>query len=230
MPLTMLVFPQSRFSRAFAHLSQRSRWQARVLTLALVGACAGAAGSAWAVKADRDEPLAFAADSARVDEAQKLNILSGNVEITKGTMVVRADRVEIRQNPDGTQSASAFGGSGGKAYFRQQREGVDESIEGEAERVDYDGRIDTVRFTGKSVMRRLRGPKVTDEVAGQVIVYDNKTSVFQVLGSASGSGASSGGRVRGVITPRSAEPVASAPVAASAPATKPAKSAEGARP
>lgn len=188
MPLKMLVFPQSVF---------RSALTRALLPAVLVVAALPAA----AVKADRDEPLSFAADAARVDEAQKLNILSGNVEISKGTMVVKADRVEIRQNADGTQSASAFGGAGGKAYFSQKRDGVNESIEGEAERVDYDGKADTVRFTGKAVMRRLKDARTSDEVSGQTIVYDNRTSVFQVLGSNT-PGVSSG-RVRGVITPRS---------------------------
>lgn len=189
MPHKMLVFPQPVFRV--------------VLTRVLLPATlAIAALPATAVKADRDQPLSFAADSARVDEAQKLNILSGNVEISKGTMVVKADRVEIRQNPDGTQSASAFGGAGGKAYFSQKRDGVNESIEGEAERVDYDGKADTVRFTGKAVMRRLKDARTSDEVSGQAIVYDNRTSVFQVLGSNT-PGVTSG-RVRGVITPRSA--------------------------
>ncbi len=214
MPLTMLVFPQ-----AIRHLTHKTAVRACVLSAACLAFSAGVG----AVKADRDEPLSFAADSARVDEAQKLNILSGNVEITKGTMVVRADRVEVRQNNDGTQSAAAFGGASGKAYFSQKRDGVDESIEGEADRVDYDGKTDTVRFTGKSEMRRLRGDRVTDRVGGQVIVYDNKTSVFQVLGSASGTGSTSG-RVRGVLTPRSADPVAPAPAASSA-----APSAKGSR-
>ncbi|MFN4266463.1 MAG: lipopolysaccharide transport periplasmic protein LptA [Aquabacterium sp.] len=188
MPLKMLVFPQSVF---------RSALTRALLPAVLVVAALPAA----AVKADRDQPLSFAADAARVDEAQKLNILSGNVEISKGTMVVKADRVEIRQNADGTQSASAFGGAGGKAYFSQKRDGVNESIEGEAERVDYDGKADTVRFTGKAVMRRLKDARTSDEVSGQTIVYDNRTSVFQVLGSNT-PGVSSG-RVRGVITPRS---------------------------
>lgn len=188
MPLKMLVFPQSVF---------RSALTRALLPAVLVVAALPAA----AVKADRDQPLSFAADAARVDEAQKLNILSGNVEISKGSMVVKADRVEIRQNADGTQSASAFGGAGGKAYFSQKRDGVNESIEGEAERVDYDGKADTVRFTGKAVMRRLKDARTSDEVSGQTIVYDNRTSVFQVLGSNT-PGVSSG-RVRGVITPRS---------------------------
>lgn len=175
----------------------------------LVWACgllaAAAAVPALAEKADRSQPLNFAADSARVDDAQRLNILSGNVEITKGTMTVHADRVEVRQNADGTQTATALGGPGGRAYFKQKREGVDESIEGEAEKVVYEGRDDTVRFTGRAVMRRLKGVTLTDEVTGQAILYDNKTSVFQVVGSA-GNTTSTKGRVRGVITPRGGEP------------------------
>lgn len=157
---------------------------------------------ALAEKADRDQPLNFSADSARVDDTQRLNILSGSVEITKGTMVFRAARVEVRQNTDGTQSANALGSAAGRAYFRQKREGLDEFIEGEGDRVEYDGRADTVRFTGHAVMRRLRGAALADEVVGQTILYDNRTEVFQVVGGA-GSAAPSG-RVRGVISPRAA--------------------------
>jgi len=171
------------------------------------------ASPAWAEKADRDQPLNFSADSARVDDAQRLNILSGSVEITKGTMVFRAARVEVRQNTDGTQTANALGSANGRAYFRQKREGLDEFIEGEGDRVEYDGRADTVRFTGHAVMRRLRGAALADEVVGQTILYDNRTEVFQVVGGA-GSAASSG-RVRGVISPRAAsQPGAAAPDAA----------------
>ena len=163
----------------------------------------GASG-AHAEKADRFQPLNFAADAARVEDKQRLNILSGNVEISKGSMVVRSDRVEVRQNADGTQTATAIGGPGGRAYFRQKRDGADEFIEGEAERIVYDGKTEIVRFTGRALMRRLQGQSVNDQVTGPVIVYDNKTSVFQVEGSS--DGAASSGRVRGVITPRSSEP------------------------
>ncbi|HYR26084.1 MAG TPA: lipopolysaccharide transport periplasmic protein LptA [Aquabacterium sp.] len=169
--------------------------------------------AAQAEKVDRYQPLNFAADAARVEDQQRLNILTGNVEITKGSMVVRADRVEVRQNPDGTQTATAIGGPGGRAFFRQKREGMDEFIEGEAERVVYDGKTDIVRFTGRALMRRLQGQTVNDQVTGPVIIYDNKTSVFQVVGGPSAGGSSApSGRVRGVITPRVTEtPAASTP-------------------
>lgn len=158
---------------------------------------------AWADKSDRFQPLNFAADSARVDDASRTNLLKGNVEITKGTIVLKAAQVEIRQGADGTQSAVATGGEGGRSFFRQRREGLNEFIEGESERVEYDGKLDQVRFTGRAVMRRLRGSVVADEVVGQAIIYDNRTEVFQVVGTHGGTTTSGGsGRVRGTIAPR----------------------------
>lgn len=153
-----------------------------------------------AEKADRTRPLNFAADTARVDEHQQRNILSGNVEITKGTMSLRAERVEVRQGKDGSQNASASGGVGGLSYFRQKRDGVDEYIEGEAERIDYDSATEVVRFSGRATMRRLRGASVADEVFGQSITYNSTADAYQVSGGPASAAAS--GRVRGTLAPR----------------------------
>lgn len=205
--------------------------------MALALLLAGALAPAWADRSDRGQPIAFAADSARVDEARQLNILQGNVEITKGTIVIRADRVEVRQNSQGTQSAVANGWPDRRAFFRQRREGSDEYIEGEAERLEYDGARDTLRLINRAVMRRFRGNTLADEVAGNTITYDNTTEVYQVVGGP--SSAAPAGRVRGVLTPRespAAEPAAASaartdpPSAASAPAAAPAGSAPEARP
>lgn len=170
------------------------------LLTALAGGLTGLV--AHAEKADKFKPLNFVADSARSDDAQQVNILTGNVDITKGTMILRATRVEVRQGADGTQFAVATGGTGGRSYFRQKREAFDEFIEGESERIEYDGAADTVKFIGHAEMRRLRGAAVSDEVAGQTIIYNNTTDVFQVVGGP--SSAAPGGRVRGMLSPRAA--------------------------
>ena len=201
------------FAPAPARVSPLARRLGRVRTLRLNVACLLAAllatllatPAARAEKADRSQPLHFAADNARVEEGQRLNVLTGNVDITKGTMAIRADRVEIRQNPDGTQSATATGGQGGRSYFKQKRDGVDELIEGEAEKIFYDGRDDTVHFTGRAIMRRLVAGERSDEVTGQAIRYDNKTALYQVMGGGPSGGANTG-RVRGVIAPRGGAP------------------------
>ena len=180
---------------------------------------AASLGPARADRTDKKQPLAFAADSARVDEAKQLNILQGNVEITKGSIVIRADRVEVQQNPQGTQSAVATGWPDRRAYFRQRREGTDEYIEGEAERLEYDGTRDVVRLVNQAVLRRFRGKTLADEVAGNTVTYDNNTEVYQVLGGP--SSAAPAGRVRGVLTPRESGGSEPPAAAASAPEARP---------
>ncbi|WP_286744983.1 lipopolysaccharide transport periplasmic protein LptA [Aquabacterium sp. UBA2148] len=212
-----------------ASVTALARPLARALAASLVVAGVVSAPVAQAEKADRTQPLHFAADSARVEEGQRLNVLTGNVDITKGTMAIRADRVEIRQTPDGAQSATATGGQGGRSYFKQKRDGVEELIEGEAEKIFYDGRDDTVHFTGRAVMRRIVAGVASDEVNGQAIRYDNKTGVYQVMGGGPLGGASTG-RVRGVISPRGGANGAAAPSptpASSAAPTAPAAPAGG---
>jgi len=196
-----------RLPLAIVHRSRRAAVPAAVLLAGL----AALLPPAWGDKADRNQPLSFAADSARVDELKQLNILSGNVEITKGSIVIRADRVEVRQSPEGYQHAIATGWPTKRAYFRQKRDGSDEYLEGEAEKLEYDGRSDTVRLLNQAVMRRFRGNTLADEVSGSTISYDNTTEVFQVVGGPASAAAP--GRVRGVLTPREAP--------ASAPATRP---------
>lgn len=172
--------------------------------LALAGLLALlAAGPAAADRADRLAPLNFSADTARVDDLRKVHQLRGNVEITKGTIVIKSAQVEVRQDKDGHQTAVASGGPR-RAYFKQKREGLDEFIEGEAERLEYDSRADTVRLHNQAVMRRLRGGAVVDEVAGSTIVYDNAREVFQVQGGGAPAEGATTGRVRGTLSPREA--------------------------
>lgn len=200
MPSSFLSLQHPRFARAV-----------RPILLALLVALTGAA---QAEDSDRMQPLNFSADAARVDQVKQLNILEGHVEITKGSMVLRADRVEVQQNSDGSQTARASGGNGGRSYFRQRRDAVvDEMIEGEADRIDYDGHNNLVKFVGHASMRRLQGSTVADEVSGNTVVYDNTAQTFQVLGG--GSSTAAQGRVRGVLTPKPQEPAAAPRRAAS---------------
>ena len=84
-------------------------------------------------------------------------MFNGNVVVAQGTMAIRAERVEVRERADGHRSATALGSGGKPASFKQKRDGVDETIEGVAERIEYDSRGDVVRFAGNAQVRRLRG-------------------------------------------------------------------------
>ncbi len=177
-------------------------WAAFAVALAATLAMA-LATPALAERADRTKPLTIDADKSGIfDLGKKIVTYNGNVVVAQGSLAIRAERVELRQLADGRRVATAFGVAGRPAAFRQKREGLDETIEGTAERIEYDDRSDTVRFVGTAAVRRLRGAATADEISGGLITYDNLAEVFSVQGRPGGA-ADSGGRdrVRAVFTP-----------------------------
>jgi lipopolysaccharide export system protein LptA len=159
-------------------------------------------GPALAEKADRNQPLNAEADSLRYDDARQTSVFTGNVVITKGTILIRGAVVEVRQDPQGNQFGIVTGSTASPAFFRQKRDGVDEFIEGTGQRIEYDSRADTVRFIGNAVMKRFKGTQLSDETTGSVIVYNNSTDVFTVDGgNANRTASNPTGRVRAMLTP-----------------------------
>jgi lipopolysaccharide export system protein LptA len=172
------------------------------------------AGVATAEKADRSKPMNIESDALRYDDLKQVSVFSGRVVMTKGSIVVRANQIEVRQDPDGFQFGTITGSAEALAFFRQKRDGVDEFIEGSAESIEYDGKADTVRFIKKAQLRRLRGTTVADEISGSLIVYENTTDMFTVDGgskSAAGTPSAPAGRVRAVLTPKQEPGAAAAP-------------------
>ena len=207
MNLTLPTFTSSR--RRFAQLL-------------LAGACAGFGLAAHAERADRFQKLKVEADQqGKIDLVNNVVTFNGNVVVSRGTMVIRAARVELRETAGGYHNAVAFGAEGKPATFRQKRDGVDETIEGEAERLEYDGKADTVKFVNRASVRRLRGASVADEISGNVVSYDSTSEVFSVSGTPATSPTQPGGRVRAVLSPRdgsaAAEEAAQAASRAAAP-------------
>jgi lipopolysaccharide export system protein LptA len=178
----------------------------------LLAALLGLAASAQAEKGDRDKPVSIEADDdGSLDLLKQVVVFKGNVVITQGSMVIRAARVEVRQTPEGFRAATAFGATSRPASFRQKRDGVDEYIEGQAERIEYDGSADTVRFFDNATVRRLRGSSVADETTGNLITYDNVAEMFSVQRKPTATPTNPSGRVRAVLTPAPSASAASQP-------------------
>lgn len=184
------------------------------LLVVLLAACGlTASPPSQAEKADRSKPMVVEADrDAVLDLQRQVLVYTGNVVISQGTMILRAERLEMRTLPDGYRAASALGSASKPATWRQRRDGVDETVEGKADRIEFDGRADTLRFIGNGSVRRLRGGAVADEITGASILWDNTSEVFKVEGGAP-TPTNPTGRVRAVMSPR-AEASASAPATA----------------
>jgi len=160
--------------------------------------------SAFAEKADRDKPFNIEADSLVHDELKQISVFKGRAVLTKGTMVIRGERIEIRQDADGYQYVLILPEPNKRAFFRQKREGVDEYMEAEGLRIDYDGRNDQVTLNEQAEVRRYRGAVLADQMSGNRIVYNNLSDVFSIDGQKAGeAGKSAATRVRATLAPRS---------------------------
>jgi len=170
------------------------------LTVALM------ASPAHAERADQTKPLVLEADNASYDDLKQIYVLTGNVVLTKGTMVLRSHTAEVRTDPEGYQYAVAIAKPGELAYIKQKRDTPNEYMEGWAERIEYDGKQEVSKLIRRARMARLEGSTVADEIRGALITYDSRNAFYTASGgdtAASGAAASGGnGRVRAVLAPR----------------------------
>ena len=164
-----------------------------------------AASPVFAEKADRNKPIHLEADRVTVDDLKQISTFTGNVILTQGSMVLRGDKMEVRQDKDGFRQGTVWGNL---AYFRQKREGYDELIEGWSERIEYDSRADKVQMFNRAMLKRGQ-----DEARGNYISYDIATEFFQVTGSGTrtASAPASEGRVKVIIQPKPKDAAPAAP-------------------
>ncbi len=181
----------------------------RLLTLPLIALLTVAPFTlAQAEKADRQQSMNIEADALRHDELKQISVFTGRVLLTKGSIVLRGERLEVHQDAEGYQSGTVTAATGQRAFFRQKRDTTpgtpDEFVEGEGERIEYNGRTDTVRLLRRAELRRYQGSRLQDELTGAAIVYNSLTDVFNVDGQQRGSDGSpaSGGRVRAILAPK----------------------------
>ncbi|MDE1545009.1 lipopolysaccharide transport periplasmic protein LptA [Dechloromonas agitata] len=169
----------------------------RLVTLSL---CLLATLPAHAEKADRDKPMLVEAGKVSIDDAKKIQILEGDVVITKGSMVLKAERVIITEDRYGFQKGTAFSGKKGLAYFRQKREGKDEYVEGEAERIEYDTNTEVAELFHRAWVKSGE-----DQVKGDYIWYDAVNEKYLVTAGETRTPTGAAPRVRAVIQPKNKE-------------------------
>jgi lipopolysaccharide export system protein LptA len=168
------------------------------LSALALAAVASMSGPALAEKADREKPIRYSANSLDGNEAEQTVLLSGRVEVTQGTIVLKADRVVLKQQPDGSYNVSA---TGKPVTFRQKMDNSDEYVDAQALRVEYLGSKDLVELYDQSWIKRGK-----DELKGNFLTYNSATGAFAGRGSWPPANQGGDGRITGVIQPKPKEP------------------------
>ncbi len=156
----------------------------------------GFSSHALAEAADRDKPIDLEADSVKVNDAKQISTYIGNVILTQGTLIIHADKLIVHEDSEGFQHSTSLGNP---TTFKQKREGKNEYMEGSAQRIEYDGRMDKVQLYTKAWVKRGE-----DIVHGDYIMYDANAEYAEVIGGGSQAATpgTPSGRVRAIIQPK----------------------------
>ena len=152
-----------------------------------------------AEKADREKPIEIESDTMTVDDTKNISTYQGDVILTQGTLIIKADELIVREDNQGFQHSTSIGSP---TTFKQKREGLDEYIEGIGQRIDYDGHMDKVHIYKDAVVKRG-----DDIVMGDYIVYDANAEIAQAMSNDSKLKNNDGtpvkkGRTKAIINPK----------------------------
>ena len=156
---------------------------------AFIAACALAlapafAPVAYAEKADREKPITFTSDDGEVNYEKRTGVLKGNVVITQGTLTIKANRIDFKQNADNSLSATVLGSP---LAFRQKRDDAEGYYEGWAQRAEYDGQKEQLELFDNAILKRG-----ADEIRSNYISYNAATELFKAEGRPSTAPAAAG--------------------------------------
>ncbi|MDR2679110.1 MAG: lipopolysaccharide transport periplasmic protein LptA [Zoogloeaceae bacterium] len=154
--------------------------------------------SAQAEANDRQQPIHLEADRMDVDDIEGTQVLTGNVVLTQGTLVIRSNRIVITEDAYGFQHGTAYGGPGGLARFRQKRDDG-AWVEGEGERIEYNTRSEVAEL-----FQRARIKNGEDELRGNYLWYDGLSARYRAAAGKDEEGKHPG-RVSAVLQPKKAK-------------------------
>ncbi|MGB0466328.1 MAG: lipopolysaccharide transport periplasmic protein LptA [Pontibacterium sp.] len=147
--------------------------------------------TAQALPQDRDQPIHISANSASIDEKTGLTIYIGDVQVTQGTLLIEANRVELQRGDEGVELLTAYGKP---AHFRQQPE-INKAY------TDAWGNTIIYRVNQEHLTLKQQAKIISDQdvFTGDRILYDLKSSVVDAFGERK---AGQGGRVEMIIQPK----------------------------
>ncbi len=141
-----------------------------LLTLLLIS-------SAQAQVADQTKPINVKADNSEFNERAGTQILSGNVEVTQGSMSIAADKIEIE-----IKDGALFKITGTGRPIRFQQMTLDNQLmRGECQEIIYNTATSNITFKGDAKFERP-GQKLT----GHSIEYNLNELTFKAAGNQDG--------------------------------------------
>jgi len=140
-----------------------------------------------ALPEDRNQPIEIEADEAMRDDARGLTVYEGNVVITQGTILIRADKVSIFG--DGRQVKRVVG-EGRPAHYEQVPEAGKPPVVARARTISYELGAEKIILTRDASLNQEEAT-----LTGERIEYDLRQEIIRAQGGKDNQ------RIRMVIPP-----------------------------
>lgn len=165
--------------------------------------CFGLSFPVLAERADANKPTNIEADQMTADDVKQITTFTGNVIVTKGTLLIKAAKAVIVQDPEGYQFVTLYAAPGKLASMRQKLDGGPNLwMEGYGEKIEYDNKHEVAKFYTRARVKRMDSSVVTDDLMGEYIAYDGKSESYRANNTSQGVSKPGAGRVKAVIQPR----------------------------
>ncbi len=124
---------------------------------------------AHARQSDFTQPITINADRTEYDEKSGIQIWSGNVVMTQGTMEIKAERITITLRD---KKLSRVEGTGSPIQFQQENE-AGELVTGKANAIDYNAEENTLALSGSATLtqpgQRLQSERIVFDINKQKV-------------------------------------------------------------
>ncbi|RTK95610.1 MAG: lipopolysaccharide transport periplasmic protein LptA [Neisseriaceae bacterium] len=149
--------------------------------------------SAFALKDDSTKPIQIEADNATADQKNMVTVFTGNVVVTRGSIIVHANQATASQDAGGNKTVHV---TGNPVTFEQTNDDG-EKTQGQCNDFVYSTKTDVAILTG-----RARVKKGDNEVMGDKLTYNTKTQVYSASSAnANGVNSTKSGRVTVILQP-----------------------------
>jgi lipopolysaccharide export system protein LptA len=135
--------------------------------------------NAQALDSDKNAPVTINAETTSIDFRTGQRVLTGNVEITQGTLHIRANKVVLVYKGDDIDTATAYGKP---VKFKQMPEGQTEMVHGEGLTLKLKQAKNLITLQDNAKI--IQG---SNTITGKVIYYNTQTSKMTVKGQSSAS-------------------------------------------
>lgn len=145
--------------------------------------------NAYALKSDSSQPINIVSNEQFADLKENKAVFSGNVEATQGSIIIKADKAEIKRNDNGSlKSVKTFGHP---TTFKQDQDDG-KVIRSQSSSIEYYPQDNLIVLTGRATIWQDNS-----HVNGEKIEYNTLTQKLKALNNNN-----QGGRVRSTFIPQ----------------------------